>query len=117
MAHKEYYTKSKTNLQTIAFYNVENLFDTEDDPYKLDNDFLPEADKKWTLKRYEKKIYKIGTAISNIGFNETRKAPAIIGLAEVVLYILNRLTKEVLMSLYYTKKNILKLHIKNKSRF
>ena len=26
----------------IMFYNVENLFDTHDDPEKEDNDFLPD---------------------------------------------------------------------------
>ncbi len=68
---------------TIAFYNLENLFDTEDDKYALDNDFLPESDRNWTPKRYEKKIYKLGTVISGISDEGSKEAPALIGVAEV----------------------------------
>ncbi len=82
MANKFYFRKKNTNHYTIAFYNLENLFDTRDDPNTLDNDFLPDAEKRWNRKRYEKKIVKLGTAISNIGFSKTRKAPALIGVAE-----------------------------------
>ena len=76
-------TKSDPSIITIAFYNVENLFDTLDDAEKFDDDFLPTAEKKWTNKRYKKKIYKLGTVISQIGKIRSGKAPMIIGLAEV----------------------------------
>lgn len=69
--------------QTIAFYNLENLFDVFDDRHTHDNAFLPTSFKKWTPKRYDNKINKLGIAISNIGKKETGKHPAIIGLAEV----------------------------------
>ena len=39
------------DLQTIAFYNVENLFDIHDDLKKNDDDLLPISVKKWTPKR------------------------------------------------------------------
>jgi predicted extracellular nuclease len=71
------------DLQTVAFYNLENLFDTLDDKHTHDNDFLPNSIKKWTPKRYKNKLRKLGFAISNIGKQETGKHPAIIGLAEV----------------------------------
>lgn len=70
-------------VHTVAFYNLENLFDIYDDPKTNDNDFLPNSDKKWTYKRYNKKIYKLATSISQIGFDETKKNPTIVGLAEV----------------------------------
>ena len=73
----------RNDLQTIAFYNLENLFDLEDDPNTHDNDFLPRSEKKWTPKRYKNKLRKLGFAISNIGKQETGKHPAIVGLAEV----------------------------------
>ena len=56
----------RDDLQTIAFYNLENLFDLEDDPNTHDNDFLPTSEKKWTPKRYKNKLRKLGFAISNI---------------------------------------------------
>ena len=37
---------------TIAFYNIENLFDTKDDEHTNDKDFLPTSVKRWTTKRY-----------------------------------------------------------------
>ncbi len=83
MAPKPYFVKKQTNLHTVAFYNLENLFDTKDDPKTLDNDFLPDSQKRWDKKRYQKKLFKLGTAISNIGFAKTGKSPAIVGVAEV----------------------------------
>ncbi|WP_406685527.1 endonuclease [Seonamhaeicola sp. MEBiC1930] len=71
------------NMQTVAFYNVENLFDISKDKHTNDYDFLPTSVKKWTPKRYKNKLRKIGFAISNIGRKETGKHPAIVGLAEV----------------------------------
>lgn len=41
----------------VAFWNVENLFDTVDDPrVELDEEFTPTAAKEWTQERYEKKL-------------------------------------------------------------
>lgn len=68
---------------TIAFYNIENLFDIKDDPKKHDSDFLPTSAKRWTLKRYQRKLLKIGTVISKIGDEDAQFAPVIVGLAEV----------------------------------
>ena len=45
--------------------------------------FLPHSDKRWTQKRYDKKIYKLGSVISKIGLEASGHPPAIIGLAEV----------------------------------
>tara|TARA_R110000751_G_scaffold146601_1_gene250654 strand:+ start:74450 stop:75415 length:966 start_codon:yes stop_codon:yes gene_type:complete len=75
--------KSKANKQTIAFYNIENLFDIYKDDLKRDTDFNPTSEKRWTIKRYNNKLRKIGYAISNIGRKETNSHPAIIGLAEI----------------------------------
>lgn len=71
------------NMQTIAFYNLENLFDLNNNKHTNDNDFLPTSVKKWTPKRYNNKLRKLGFAISNIGRKETGKHPAIVGLCEV----------------------------------
>ena len=38
------------------FYNVENLFDTINDPMKNDNEFLPFSKKKWDSEKYNQKI-------------------------------------------------------------
>ena len=68
---------------TIAFYNIENLFDIENDPYTNDDDFLPNSAKRWTAKRYRNKLIKLGLVISKIGSPEHESPPNLIGLAEV----------------------------------
>ena len=76
--------KDTTNTyHTIAFYNLENLFDTVDDTHVLDDDFLPNSDRNWTPKRYDNKIHKLGTAISSLDFEGTNNVPVLIGVAEV----------------------------------
>lgn len=70
-------------IRTIAFYNVENLFDTINNPLKND-----EASPIMKLKTNKSKVYwdkidKIASVISQIGFEKTKTGPAIIGLAEI----------------------------------
>ncbi|AXT18458.1 endonuclease [Flavobacteriaceae bacterium AU392] len=72
-----------SNYHTIAFYNIENLFDTFNDKYTHDEDFLSHSEKQWTSKRYKKKLRKIGYAISKIGSKNSKTLPAMVGLAEV----------------------------------
>ena len=68
---------------TIAFYNLENLFDIFDNKYTHDDDFLPTSEKQWTPRRYKKKVRKLGYTISQIGVKTSGKPPVLIGLAEV----------------------------------
>ncbi len=64
----------------IMFYNVENYFDTADDPDKNDNDFLTEGKKHWTYKKQEEKRNSIARVIAAVG----EGVPvAIVGLCEV----------------------------------
>jgi len=54
------------NKAIIGFYNVENLFDTIDDPNKNDEQFLPDGDYRWTSERYYFKLDRLSTVISEI---------------------------------------------------
>lgn len=64
----------------LMFYNVENLFDTEDDPTKDDQEFLPSGDKAWTPDRYQKKLDNIASVVTAIGAGDL---PDVIGLCEI----------------------------------
>ncbi len=76
--------RKRTNrLHSIVFYNLENLFDTVDDPDTLDDDFTPTGIKKWSKKRYRKKLYKLAKTLSKVGLASSGKPPALIGVAEV----------------------------------
>ncbi len=68
---------------TIAFYNVENLFDCEDDLQTFDNDFTPLGKFNWTEERLNFKLEKIAKTISLIGAFKTKRPPLLIGLCEV----------------------------------
>lgn len=75
--------KKGRHLNTIAFYNLENLFDTVDDPDTLDDDFTPNGFKKWSKKRYRRKLYKLARTLSEVGNYETQSPPVIVGIAEI----------------------------------
>ena len=65
----------------VMSYNVENLFDTEDDPSKADEDFLPEGSYHWTKTRYHTKLMQGATVISSA--RDGLYSPDLIGLVEV----------------------------------
>lgn len=50
----------------IGFYNLENLFDTYDDPAKNDEEFLPDGANKWTETKYRKKLHNMATVIAEM---------------------------------------------------
>lgn len=64
---------------TVVFYNVENLFDTREDPGINDRDFTPKGRLAWNMTRYERKLERLSDAISWSG----AQLPMMIGLAEV----------------------------------
>ncbi len=75
-------TEKKVLARTIAFYNLENLFDTIDDPKTRDEDFTPTGRDNWTSEKYHKKLKNLATVIADIGRKETKTSPAIVGVAE-----------------------------------
>ncbi|WP_430905970.1 endonuclease/exonuclease/phosphatase family protein [Maribacter sp. 2-571] len=70
-------------IRTIAFYNLENLFDIENDSLTFDDDRTPEGRRHWTLERYEKKLSNLAKVISEIGSDVTGTSPDVIGICEV----------------------------------
>lgn len=70
-------------IRTVAFYNVENLFDTHNDTLTYDDDRTPDGKDNWTLERYQKKIETISKVLSEIGAEKRNASPDIIGLCEV----------------------------------
>ncbi len=71
------------NIRTIAFYNLENLFDTINDTTIND-----EASPMMELKSNRSKVYwdkidKLGSVIAQIGADKAKTGPALIGVSEV----------------------------------
>ncbi|TVQ89512.1 MAG: endonuclease/exonuclease/phosphatase family protein [Bacteroidetes bacterium] len=67
----------------MAYYNVENLFDTINDPDRNDDDFTPEGANRWTSERYYEKLDRLAEVISKLGTELNPDGPAVIGLGEV----------------------------------
>lgn len=64
----------------IMFYNVENLFDTLDQPGTADEEFMPNAEKEWNSKKLFDKLNKISRVVKDAGEGEW---PVLIGMCEV----------------------------------
>ncbi|MDC7995134.1 endonuclease/exonuclease/phosphatase family protein [Altibacter sp. HG106] len=69
-------------VNTIAFYNLENLFDYEDDPLTFDDDRTPTGKDHWTKEIYEAKLTNMAKVIAEIGSDLTGTPPAVIGVCE-----------------------------------
>ncbi len=73
--------EKKYKVHTIAFYNVENLFDTIKGSNN-DEEYTPQ--RGWTSKKYHQKLNLLGRVIPEIGTNDQQKeSPTIIGVCEV----------------------------------
>ncbi len=72
--------RTMPNSMQIVFYNVENLFDTENDPDTDDDEFTPKGIRNWSITRYNKKINLISQAILSI---TNYNLPEIIALSEI----------------------------------
>lgn len=73
-------SKAAHSFLYIAFYNVENLFDTNDDVNVDDEEFTPNGKQHWTNQNYEKKISNIAKVIR--AMNDGNGAD-IVGFAEI----------------------------------
>ncbi|NDW09913.1 endonuclease/exonuclease/phosphatase family protein [Dysgonomonas sp. 520] len=67
----------------IAFYNLENLFDTERDTSINDSEYTPQSAKQWDKEKYNKKLDNLSYVISLLGKDKCAEGAAIVGVAEV----------------------------------
>ena len=74
-------TSQKTaETMTLAFYNLENLFDVVNDPNKDDEEFLPGSGIQWTKDRYYKKLTNMASVIEKLGDAD---GPELLGVCEI----------------------------------
>lgn len=68
----------------VAFYNLENLFDTiPNNPLGRDLEFTPDGDNKWDGNKYRTKLRNLAYAISQMKTTVTPLGPACIGVSEI----------------------------------
>ncbi len=71
---------NKDSILYVGFYNLENLFDTEDDPSTEDSEFLADSPKEWNQERLERKMYNLARVIRSMNDKE---GPDVLGICEV----------------------------------
>lgn len=77
------YSQKEYTVACIAFYNLENLFDTLDTEGVNDFEFTPEGPNVYNSAVYYDKLSKLSKVISEIGLNYTPDGPALIGVSEI----------------------------------
>ena len=74
--------ETRTKTYVVGFYNLENLFDTYNDPVKNDEEFLPEGKNKWTDAKYQKKLHNMATVIKSMSETNGR-FHTLLGVSEI----------------------------------
>lgn len=75
--------EKRFKIHTVAFYNLENLFDTINDPLKNDEASPIMEMKGNRAEVYRKKVKNMARVIANIGADKANNSPAIIGVCEI----------------------------------
>ncbi len=75
--------EKKYKLGVVAFYNLENFFDTLDDPNKNDDDFTPNGANRYTGQVYLDKVSKLTEVVSQIGKDVSPDGFSLLGVAEI----------------------------------
>lgn len=70
-------------VSLIGFYNLENLYDTINDPFKDDEEFLPNSERQYNGRIYWDKLSRLSDVISQMGTDINPDGLAILGVAEI----------------------------------
>jgi len=74
--------KKQYQVSCVGFYNLENLFNTVDDPNR-DEEYLPNGRNNWTMEKYNHKLENLSKVLEDLGKDVSPDGCAIIGVAEV----------------------------------
>lgn len=75
--------KSTYKVAVIAFYNLENFYDTTDNPAVNDDEFTPSGPRNYNSTIYWNKVEKLASVIAQLGTDASPDGPAILGVAEI----------------------------------
>ncbi|NLP57305.1 endonuclease/exonuclease/phosphatase family protein [Lutibacter sp. B1] len=83
IASNPIFSQKNYQIRTVAFYNLENLFDTINDPEKNDESSPIMGIEENRDEIYQKKLNNMAKVISEMGVKEAKNTPVILGVAEV----------------------------------
>lgn len=76
--------QARLGVYSVGFYNLENLFDTEDDPNNPgDDEFLPNGPYAWTPEKYRQKLKNMAKVIAKLAQEKCPAGPALLGVSEI----------------------------------
>lgn len=75
--------KKEYQVCAVGFYNLENLFDTIDQPDVRDEEYTPDGEKRYTAKVYKEKLHNLSTVISQLGTELSPDGLALLGVSEI----------------------------------
>jgi hypothetical protein len=75
--------KKDYKVMCIGFYNLENLFDTINQPDVNDEEFTPRGSNHYTPSVYKDKLSKLESVVADIGKDMSPDGFALLGVAEV----------------------------------
>lgn len=75
--------KQQYKTAVVGFYNLENFYDTIDNPIVNDEEFTPAGPKNYNSSIYWDKVLHLATVISQMGTDVNADGPAILGVAEI----------------------------------
>lgn len=76
--------QARLGVYAAGFYNLENLFDTVDDPDNPgDDEFLPEGPYAWTSEKYQQKLKNMAKVIAKLAREVCPGGPALLGVSEI----------------------------------
>lgn len=75
--------KKPVELAVIGFYNLENLYDTINNPMVNDDEFTPVGAKHYSSEIYTNKLFKLAYVLKDFGTEIHPRGAAIIGVAEI----------------------------------
>lgn len=67
----------------VAFYNLENLFDTINNNGKYDLEYSPQGKNKWDSHKFNSKVKNMAYVISQMKTKTTPDGPALLGVCEI----------------------------------
>ncbi len=73
----------KFKVYGVAFYNLENLFDTINNNGSYDLEFSPQGARRWDGRKYWSKISNLARAIASMKSTTTPMGPAVLGVSEI----------------------------------
>ena len=89
----------KQDTLTIAFWNVENFFDTLNTNGKYDEEFSPASKKHWNSERYQTKVLHLAKVIGDMN---NKRGPDILGMSETeTKEVVNDLVNSTIKNLKY----------------